>query len=233
MIGRGPTIASRLARAAPNPVAAAASISVLFAALAAIAMISPSGEQATASRSSVQVAAGATGQLADGRSGVKKAAPAGQAAKGSLSDDRSPFAAHGYRPPPNGKRAATQATNVTGAPATPAPHGRQYMADFIFYSSYAPWERLKRRAGTWLDFNGKPTLKFVSVDATGVNLFIVSDVEVLKDQSRDIRYDYPLRTLHVDNGGIVRLADYRDIQGDDVIYTLRYRKSVPLNGFAG
>ena len=63
----------------------------------------------------------------------------------------------------------------------------------------------------------------------GVNLFVVSDVEMLAGKSRSVKYDYPVRIVRIANGGVARFADYRDIQGDDVIYTLRYNKSIRLD----
>ncbi len=58
--------------------------------------------------------------------------------------------------------------------------------------------------------------------------YVVTDVEVLADRSRAIRYSNPLRIIKIMPGSVVRFADYRDVQGEDVEYTIRFRGSLPV-----
>jgi hypothetical protein len=81
---------------------------------------------------------------------------------------------------------------------------------------------VRKRAGGWLDFDAKPTVKVLSVGKSSAVLFVVTDVEVIKEKSAHISYNKPIRQVKLAKGGVVRFADYRDIQGDDVTYTIRY-----------
>ena len=71
-------------------------------------------------------------------------------------------------------------------------------------------------------FAEQPTVKVLSVGKSSVLLFVGTDVEVIKEKSSHISYNKPVRQVKVAKGGVVRFADYRDIQGDDVTYTVRY-----------
>lgn len=241
IIGRGPSIAERLVRVAPDPKPVLAGACALVIALAGVALISPSSERATASRSTVPL--GATdGPSASVPAGLgltdNDAAPKGE--------KRDPFVAKGYTSP---KRTGEEAAGKAGKRAkardgkdsaksrdrgrratTPASAKPSlYAATFVTYSTYTPWMKTTRRSGGWIEFDGKPTVKIVSVDEKLVELFVVTDVEVLPDRSRAIDYSYPLRIVRVKPNGVVRFADYRDVQADDVEYTIRFRGSLPID----
>ena len=233
IIGRGPSLAERLANLSPNPKPVLAGACALLIALFGIALISPSGDQATAQRASAPF-------------GVTDAS--GESVPGDLSGDtatadttingekRDPFAAQGYKssdPAKNEKSSKKSGgKNSSGkkasadAPAVAKPS--LYAANMITYSSYSPWLKVKRRSGGWIEFDGEPTLKVVSIAAGSVELYVVTDVEVLTDKSKKYSYSYPLRTVRLKPGGVVRFADYRDIQGEDVEYTVRFRGSEPV-----
>lgn len=233
IIGRGPSLAERLALTAPNPKPVLAGACALLIALGGVALISPSGEQATAARSQAVRAAADQAERTPGLA-TAESSP-GAALSGS--DTRDPFAAKGYKPQTNGKDGKKQTGNkgsakqnskkkakfVAPATASPSP----FTAEFVTYSSYTPWANSRHRSGSWIEFGGKPTVKVVAVGAHSVELFVVTDVEVLTEKSRNIAYSYPLRTVKMGAKSVVRFADYRDIQGDDVQYTIRFRGSVP------
>lgn len=244
IIGRGPSLGERLARSAPDPKPVLAGACALVIALSGIALISPGSERATASRSTPPLGA-ALQPDADKPAEIDAKAGQGIAPAGEA---RNPFAAQGYRPKPqktNADRDGTETSDAaergddatgrdapakTGTPAAAKPS--RYTADFLTYSSYTPWLKVKRRSGTWIEFSGKPTLKVVSVSKYLVELFVVTDVEVLTDKSRDMAYSYPLRLVKIKPGGMARFADYRDIQGEDVVYTIRFRGAFPTDPVA-
>lgn len=233
IIGRGPSLAERLALVAPTPKPVLAGACALLIALSGVALISPSGEQATAARSQAKNAAA----VAAGKTAIETVttSPGTEIGKAKT---RNPFAAEGYKPSTVGKatgkngkqkktaddRKTAKAKSATPAAAAYSP----YVASFVTYSSYTPWSNAQRRSGSWIEFDGKPTVKVVAVGAHSVELFAVTDVEVLADKSRNISYSNPMRTVKMGANGVVRFADYRDIQGNDVQYTIRFRGSLPL-----
>ncbi|MBK5230375.1 MAG: hypothetical protein JJE27_04290, partial [Thermoleophilia bacterium] len=211
----------------------------LIIALAGVALISPRGDRAAAARSTAPLG------VADGESGGATS-NYGLVTRGSAAVPhgaaRDPFAAKNFkpRPPATAKAAGKRATGNRAAgknargrepksatPATARPS--LFVADFITYSSYTPWIKIKRRSGGWIDFGGKPTVKVVSVGDKTVELFVVTDVEVLADRSRAIDYSDPIRIVKLKPKAIVRFADYRDVQGEDVEYTIRFRGSLPID----
>jgi hypothetical protein len=224
IIGRGPSIGERLVRTAPNLNAVMAGAAALLIALAGVALVSPSGDQANAARAinAIGQAASATGSTSIG-SGTDEVKPIDSSETPAAPADRDPFAAQGFRPKTKAKskKASDKKTDKKATPASAS--ASLFTADFIAYSSYTPWTTVSRRSGTWIEFDGKPTVKVVSVTENTADLFVVSDVDVLSDKSRDMTYSYPLRTVHVEAGGVVRFADYRDIQGEDVVYTIRFK----------
>lgn len=232
VIGRGPSMATKLARALPTPSPVFAGAASLLVALIGVAMISPSGDSATAARSQTfGVASGGDARSVPGVTTETKELTSDGSGDAA---GRDPFAARGFaerlaaKKKAAAKRKADREKGLSGE--TPAAaRASLYSANFIAYSSYTPWTKLRRRSGGWIDFGGKPTVKVVSVSSDSVDLFIVSDVDVLSDKSRGMTYSYPLRTVTLHNGGIVRFADYRDIQGEDVVYTIRFRGSIPLD----
>ncbi|MFY9265007.1 MAG: hypothetical protein WAO61_06240, partial [Solirubrobacterales bacterium] len=233
IIGRGPALTERLAKIAPSPAPVMAGACALLIALAGVALISPSGEQATAARSNSPLGVAEGGKpTALGPTGGETALAVIDGGAG-----RDPFAAKGFRPKTIKRPGAAGDAKSRGAaqnkkakpgatPATATPS--LYAANFITYSSYTPWAKIKRRSGGWIDFDGKPTVKVVSVSEKSVELFVVTDVEVLTDKLKSATYSYPLRTIKLRADGLVRFADYRDIEGDDVQYTIRFRGSLPL-----
>ncbi len=237
IIGRGPTVLTRVARMAPNPSPVIAGASALLIALVGIALISPSGDNATAQRSTAAFIDD-PGLESAGVTLDTDQSTADDKAKGK---SRDPFAADGYEAPqptaktgksdgtaPNSpadaKRKAT-ANAKTRATAPAASTASLYSASLITYSSFTPWTKSRKRAGGWIDFGGEPTVKVIAVKKDAIELFVVTDVEVIEDKSRKIEYDNPIRQVKVGKGGIVRFADYRNIQGDDVTYTIRYSES--------
>ncbi|MGB0872378.1 MAG: hypothetical protein ACPGYP_04490 [Solirubrobacterales bacterium] len=237
IIGRGPTLMTRLARVAPSPSPVMAGASALLIALVGIALISPSGDNATAQRSTAAFIDD-PGLESAGVTLDANQSTADDKAKGK---SRDPFAADGYKAPQptaqtgksdrkgsksrvEAKRRAT-ANAKTRATAPAASTASHFSASLITYSSFTPWTKSSKRAGSWIDFGGEPTVKVIAVKNDAIELFVVTDVEVIEDKSRKIEYDNPIRQVKVGKGGIVRFADYRNIQGDDVTYTIRYSGS--------
>lgn len=234
IIGRGPGLAAKLARIAPNPSPVLAGASALLIALVGVALISPSSDNATAQRSNAALIDDPAIESA-GASIEKNDKSVDDQASGK---SRDPFAAEGYEAPQPtaatgksktaGKQSAKakQAADAKTRAAAPAASKlSQYTAGLITYSSFTPWTKSTKPAGSWIDFGGKPTVKVIGVGKNAIKLFVVTDVEVLEKKSRNIEYDNPIRQVTVGEGGIVRFADYRDIQGDDVTYTIRYSGS--------
>lgn len=234
IIGRGPGLAAKLARIAPSPSPVFAGASALLIALVGVALISPSSDNATAQRSSAAL----MDDPAIESSGVAIEKNAKSINDRATGDKRDPFAAAGYEAP--------QPTNATGkskSAATPSSKAKQaadartraaapaastlskFTANLTTYSSYTPWTKTRKASGGWIDFGGEPTVKVIAVGKESVELFVVTDVEVLEKKSRNIEYENPIRQVTVTKGGIVRFADYRNIQGDDVTYTIRYAGS--------
>lgn len=220
VIGRGPGLMDKLSRALPKPAPLIAGVASLLLAIFAMSLISPSGDNAVADRGKVR--------SPDQKS--EENLPDLSLSNESLAIKRSsrdPFAAEGHeeklsaaeaRAKAAAKRKAAAATRAA-APAAAAPN---FTANLTVYSSYTPWKRARKRAGGWVDFADKPTIKVLSVGANTLLLFAVTDVEVDADKSRKISYDKPIRQIKLQRGGIVRFADYRDIQGEDVTYTVRF-----------
>ena len=230
IIGRGPSLAERLANLAPNPKPVLAGACALLIALTGVALISPSGEQATAQRSTAPL--GVT-EAADDAAAADLTGVTESPGTTIPGDKRDPFVADGYkaRKPATAKKdakskkaASKKAQAAAPAAATPS----MFAANFVTYSSYSPWLKVKRRSGGWVEFGGEPTVKVVSIGASSVELYVVTDVEVLTDKSKKFNYSYPLRTVRLKPNGVVRFADYRDIQGEDVEYTIRFRGSTPV-----
>jgi hypothetical protein len=234
LVGRGPSLVERLALAAPSPTTIAAGAAVLLVAVTGLALMSPSGEQATAGRSTSQYG-DASAKTPTANVGLTKEEFAALEGESGSADNRDPFVGKGYgqakraadaraRRTADAKRRQLAARKAAERRAKlAAARAPKYLGDFVYYSDYTPWERLKGTPGGWLQFDGQQTLMVESVTAGGAELFVVSDVEVINDRGRGFEYSYPLRRLKVKPGAIVRLADYRDVQGDDVTYTLRYR----------
>ncbi len=237
LVGRGPSLAERLALAAPSSTTIAAGAAVLLVAVAGLALMSPSGEQATAGRNNSQYG-DASPKTPAANVGLTKEEFAALEGKSGSDENRDPFVGKGYgdakraavareRRAADAKRRDLAARKAAERRAKlAAARAPKYLGDFIYYSDYTPWERLKGTPGGWLQFDGQQTLMVESVTAGGAELFVVSDVEVIDDRGRGYEYSYPLRRLKVKPGAVVRLADYRDVQGDDVTYTLRYRGSL-------
>lgn len=234
IIGRGPGLGAKLARIAPNPSPVLAGASALLIALVGVALISPSSDNATAQRSNAALIDDPAIE-SSGASIEKNDKSVDDQASGK---SRDPFAAEGYEAPqptaatgkgkPTSKQSAKakQAADAKTRAAAPAASTvSQYTAGLITYSSFTPWTKSTKPAGSWIDFGGKPTVKIIGVGKNAIKLFVVTDVEVLEKKSRNIEYDNPIRQVTVGEGGIVRFADYRDIQGDDVTYTIRYSGS--------
>lgn len=229
IIGRGPSLAERLVNVAPNPKPVLAGACALVIALAGVALISPGGDQATAQRSTAPfgVTDGSGEVTPTGLTGEELTA--GDTVSGK---QRDPFAAQGYKAGGKAsvKKSAKKTPKKTASKATPADapaaaKPSMYAASMVTYSSYTPWLKVKRRSGGWVNFGGQPTVKVVSIGADSVELYVVTDVEVLTDKSKNYSYSYPLRTVRLKPGGVVRFTDYRDVQGEDVDYTIRYRGS--------
>jgi hypothetical protein len=236
LVGRGPSVAERLALMTPRPTTIAAGAAVLLFAITGLTLVSPSGERATAGRSDSPFGA-ASGKTPDANVGLTKEEFA--ALEGSSGDDsRDPFVGDGFQQARRTQQAKQQraaaikrrelaaqkaAEKRAKLAAARAP---KYLGDFIYYSDYTPWERVKGTPGGWLSFDGQKTLMVESVSTSAAEVFVVSDVEVIDDGGRGYTYSYPLRRLELQPGAIVKFADYRDVQGDDVTYTLRYRGPV-------
>lgn len=236
LVGRGPSLAERLALATPHPTTIAAGAAIVLVAVTGLALISPSGEQATASRSNSPYG-DASAQTPNANAGLTKEEFAalegdGKSIKG---DSRDPFVGDGYdsvmaqadarakvaKASKDKQRKAKQAAEQRAKRA--AARAPKFLGDFVYYSDYTPWERLKGAPSQWLNFDGQQTLMVETVGANAAELYVVSDVEVIDNKGRGYTYSYPLRRLRVAPGAVVRFADYRDVQGDDVTYTLRFR----------
>ncbi len=237
LVGRGPSLLERLALATPHPSTIAAGAAVVLVAVTGLALMSPNGDQATASRSTAPYGATSSGKSGTdaGLTREEFAALEGRADDARLRD---PFVGKGYQSAKHkadsrAKQAAMAKAKASRARAAAELRAKKaaasapaYLGDVVYYSDYTPWERLKGTPGSWLQFDGQQTLMVRSVTADGAELFVVSDVEVIDNKGRGYSYSYPLRRLRVKPGAVVRFADYRDVQGDDVTYTLRYRGSV-------
>ena len=226
VVGRGPSVWSRLARVMPAPKPVLAGAMTLLLAIVSLALISPSGDNATAGRAALK--APVTESTGSAPADIKKVER-----EGTKGESRNPFAAKGYEEELAAKAAAEKKAKAAAAKkkaeaaqtkaAAPASAATSlYTADLTTYSSYTPWKKTTKRAGGWIDFGGKPTVKVLSIGKASIMLFVVTDVEVIEDKSKGIKHDKPIRQIRVNNGGTVRFADYRDIQGDDVTYTIRY-----------
>jgi hypothetical protein len=227
IVGRGPTMASKLGRIMPKPLPVLAGATSLLAVFVALALVSPSSDNASAEHGKVSVRTAAAASTPSLKLSNSQPKLRGQG--------RDPFAAKGYKAPtPTAATSATDpktvaaqkqaaktaaATRAAAPAATPA---SLYTANVTTYSSYTPWTKARKRAGGWLDFDQKPTVKVLSVGKGSIQLFVVTDVEVIKDKSAHISYNKPVRQVKMAKGGVVRFADYRNIQGDDVTYTIRY-----------
>jgi hypothetical protein len=230
IVGRGPSLATKVGRVMPKPLPVLAGVMSLLAVLVGLSLMSPSSENANAER----------GTASSKLSSSKSATPSLTLAKnqGRLrGSSRDPFAAKGYTAPdPTPATAAAAKANAAKANAAKAAAQTRaaapasaptslYTAALTTYSSYTPWTKTRKRAGGWIDFGQKPTVKVLSVGKNSIELFVVTDVEVVKDKSTHISYNKPVRQVKLAKGGVVRFADYRDIQGDDVTYTIRYEGS--------
>ena len=221
IVGRGPTLVSKLGRVMPKPLPVLAGATALLAVLAGLALMSPSGDDASAERTRAQKTDAAT------PSDVTPSLTLAANGSKPLGKSRDPFAAEGYKAPapkPTAAKddAAAKADAATRAAAPAAVATPLFTASLTAYSSFTPWKNLRKRAGGWIDFAEQPTVKVLSVGKSSVLLFVVTDVEVIKEKSSHISYNKPVRQVKVAKGGVVRFADYRDIQGDDVTYTVRY-----------
>lgn len=225
VVGRGPTVWSKISRVMPAPKPVLAGAFTLLLAIASLALISPSSDNATAGRPTPK-APEASNKIAAPPQ-IEKVST-----KGTKGESRNPFAAKGYeeelakkaaaekKAKAAAKKKAEAAKTRAAAPASAATS--LYKADLTTYSSYTPWKKATKRAGGWIDFGGKPTVKVLSVGKESILLFVVTDVEVIEDKSKKAEYDKPIRQIKLSKGGTVRFADYRDIQGDDVTYTIRF-----------
>lgn len=232
VIGRGPSVTERLALAAPGTSVIASGAALLLVAIAGLALMSPSSPNASASRSSSPYGVNAThAQSANSANTIAAIKPITDA-DGKAASNSDPFSHPKYA-------AKLKADKLKAKRAKAARHDAGVAADraakqaaipdfigkFVYYSSYTPWEQVRGVPNGWIDFEGQPTLKVQSVTASGADLYVVSDVDVVAKSGKRFSYSYPLRKLHVEPGAVVRFADYRDIEGEDVTYTLRFRGS--------
>ncbi|MFT4050380.1 MAG: IMCp domain-containing protein [Solirubrobacterales bacterium] len=224
IIGRGPSALGRVGRVMPKPVPVLAGVCSLLAVIAVFSLMSPSGDNASADRGAVRTGGtvAETEKTPDLSLGGKSLA--------TRRSSRDPFAAAGYKGEPK-KAGATDATAAakeaaaTKAAAPAAEASPTYTATVTTYTSYTPWRKLVKQSGAWINFDNKPTIKVLAVGRSSMMLFAVTDVEVIKDKSAHISYNKPVRQIKMARGGVVRFADYRDIEGDDVTYTIRYNGS--------
>jgi hypothetical protein len=233
IVGRGPSLTTKIGRFVPKPLPILAGAASLLAVIAILSLMSPSSDNASAERSKTRAVAGATAASPSLVLDDKDAKLKGKS--------RDPFAAKGYdAPAPTAatttasKAAAKQATAAkaaaisaarTRAAAPVTTTTSLYTANLTVYTSFTPWKKMRKRTNGWVDFDNKPTIKVLSVGRNSIQLFAVTDVEVIKEKSSKIVYDKPIRQIKVARGGVVRFADYRNIQGDDVTYTIRYTSS--------
>ena len=232
VIGRGPSVTERLALAAPGTSVIASGAALLLVAIAGLALMSPSSPSASASRSSSPygggVARAQSSNSADTIAAIKPITDSG----GTVTSSRDPFANPKYtaklkadKLKAKRAKAARQEAGVAADRAAKQAAIPDFIGNFVYYSSYTPWERVRGVPDGWIDFEGQPTLRVQSVTASGADLYVVSDVDVVAKSGKRFSYSYPLRKLHVEPGAVVRFADYRDIEGEDVTYTLRFRGS--------
>ncbi|MGK2879120.1 MAG: hypothetical protein ACSLFF_11200 [Solirubrobacterales bacterium] len=229
IVGRGPSLATRIGRVMPQRMPVLAGAASLLAVISAMALMSPSGDNASAER-------GKSVARANGGATIVPTLKIDGAEGNMRGKSRDPFAAESYRAPEptsataaavatkkaTAKAKAVQAAAATRAGAPAAVATSMYTAKLTTYSSYTPWTKARKRAGGWIDFDSKPTVKVLSVGKSSAVLFVVTDVEVIKEKSAHSSYNKPIRQVKLAKGGVVRFADYRDIQGDDVTYTIRY-----------
>lgn len=220
VVGRGPSMVARIGRVMPKPVPVMAGVVTVLAVVAGFALISPSSDNAVAEHGNVKVKSTAKGAEAEPQFVLSDKSTAVRRS------NRNPFAAQGYKPvkpktkSEQAKQAKAAAATRAAAPAAEAKPA--YTANLVTYSSYTPWKRASKAAGDWIDFAGKPTVKVLAVGKSSLLLFVVTDVEVIKDKSTHVSYNKPIRQVKLAKGGVVRFADYRDIQGDDVTYSIRF-----------
>ncbi|MBJ7347039.1 MAG: hypothetical protein JHC87_00545 [Thermoleophilaceae bacterium] len=232
VIGRGPSVTERLALAAPGTSVIASGAALLLVALAGLALMSPSSPSASATRSSSPYGGGAARPESAVADATIAAIKPLQDAKAKAPSTRDPFADPNYaakqkiaKLQAKRAKAARQEAGVAADRAAKTAAIPDFIGNFVYYSSYTPWERVRGVPDGWIDFEGQPTLKVQSVTASGADLYVVSDVDVVAKAGKGFDYSYPLRKLHVKPGAVVRFADYRDIEGEDVTYTLRFRGS--------
>ncbi len=220
VIGRGPSVFARVGRVLPKPAPVLAGAAALFAVIVGLSLMSPSGDNAVAEHSAPRTDKAASLSEPDLTLSDESLA--------TRRSSRDPFAAKGYspnkpKPQTKAQKAAAQKQAAATRAAAPAAAATPvFTAKLTTYSSFTPWKKARKRAGGWIDFGGKPTVKVLSVGKASALLFVVTDVEVIKDKSSRISYDKPIRQVKMAKGGVVRFSDYRNIQGDDVTYTVRF-----------
>ncbi len=230
IVGRGPGLGAKLGRIMPKPMPVLAGAASLLAVIVVLTLMSPSGDSANAER-----ARGKT--VSSKRAAGPALTLANDDESGPHAKSRDPFAAKGYMPEPTAKTTtpaakkvqATAAENARTRAAAPALKTQSlYTANLVTYTSYTPWKKVRKRANGWIDFDDKPTIKVLAVGKETLVLFAVTDVEFIKEKSSKSTYDKPVRQIKVAKGGVVRFADYRNIQGEDVTYTIRFSGSDPI-----
>lgn len=222
VVARGPSVWTRVTRIAPKPMPVLAGAASLLAAIVALTLMSPSSNNASAEHGAARPA----GTSSSAKSPAFEMTDSQSKLRGS---GRDPFAARGYtgvKPKSAANKSAAEKQDAATRAAAPAAEASPtYNAALTTYSSYTPWRKVVKQSGGWIDFDNKPTIKVLSVGRASIALFAVTDVEVIKDKSAHISYNKPIRQIKMGKGGVVRFADYRDIQGDDVTYTIRYTGS--------
>lgn len=224
VVGRAPGLLTKIARVVPKPVPVLVGATSLLAVIAAFSLMSPSGDNAAADRAKLreQKPAAAT---------IDPSFQIEDETKVPKSKSRDPFAAVDYdpktgkQPTAAEKKKEAKAAAATRAAAPSAQAESAWKASITAYSSYTPWKKITRTAGGWLDFAGKPTVKLLSVGKDSVVLFAVTDVDLIASKSSKATYDKPIRQVRLKLGGSARFADYRDLQGEDVTYTVRLDKT--------
>lgn len=246
VIGRRPNPFQRIAARLPQGAPVVAGAGLLLAAIVALALMSPSGENAAADgvRSGRVAPAEASANLA-----LEGAAPATRRAR------RDPFKAKGYQPPPDrtkrsaARRAKARKAAVRRAMARRAAKRRAdarrtklrrkraaarrmamtlpLAAALATRSPYTPRRVERKLAGSWIDFADTPTLRVIEVGESWVRLFVVTNVEVNAEKSTRIRYDGPTREITIGRGGVLHLSDFRPSQAEPPGYTVRFLSSRP------
>jgi hypothetical protein len=220
VVGRAPGLLTKIRRVVPKPVPVLVGATSLLAVIAAFSLMSPSGDDASADRAGLRAPKTEPATI-DPNFEVPEGA---EVPKGK---SRDPFAAVGYDPKTGKKPSAAEqkqeakADAATRAAAPSAEAKPSWKAGITAYSSYTPWKKVTRKAGGWLDFAGKPTVKVLSVGKNSIVLFVVTDVDLIAGKSSKATYDKPIRQVRLQTGGSARFADYRDLQGEDVTYTIR------------